>query len=654
MNQTGYAQGSRGNAVGGDGEASHTALKKDYETYLTLKSEEIKEQQEARRYYHGAHWTAKQIKTLNDRKQPVVTYNRIGRKINAIVGLNERQRADPKGFPRTPKHEDGAEIATAVLRYVLDEQQWATKSSLVGLAGAVDGIGGIELMLERGDKGDVEVGFEEVDPSGFFYDPRSLKMDFSDARFIGVGKWADIDAIVDVFPDKEEEIRASADEGAELTSNPDSDDKWFSDAGGRKRIRLIDHWYIVKGQWRYCIYTGSLKLDEGPSPYRDEKGRSFCKYIMYSAAVDHEGDRYGFVRNMRSSNDEINQRRSKGLHNVNSRRIIIEKGTAGDVERLRREAARPDGVIEYAPGTTPPVFDDAAKSAELQGQLAFLEDAKSEIENYGFNPALIGTGVDKMSGRAIKLQQEAGVAELGPYLLAFKGWKLRVYRAIWNAVQQHWTAERWVRVTDDDQMAQFFAVNQMQPGPNGPMLVNALGSLDVDIIIDEGPDTITMQQDTYETVSIMAQKGQQVPPALIIELSPLPASVKKKAKEILEQEKQQAMQLQAPAMQLEMQGKQAENEKTQSETMLNIVKAQKEGLPEPGQPQTGMEQSEAAASIRDKLASADLKVAQADKVRVETALKPREMEIQERERQESRTERYDFKNADIHQARQPA
>jgi hypothetical protein len=249
-------------------------LKKDYLSYLSTKSAEIKEQQNSRRYYHGAQWTAKQIKALNDRKQPVVTFNRIARKINAVVGLLERQRQDPRGFPRTPKHEEGAEVATAVLRYVLDEQEWKAKSPLVGLNAGIDGLGGIELILERGDKGDVEVGFETVDPGSFFYDPRSLKPDFSDARYMGIGKWADVEMVVEEFPDKEAEIRASAESGSELTSNPDSDQKWLDTSDGRKRLRLVDHWYIMGGEWNWCVYSGTVKLAHGVSPYRDEKKKT--------------------------------------------------------------------------------------------------------------------------------------------------------------------------------------------------------------------------------------------------------------------------------------------------------------------------------------------------------------------------------------------
>jgi hypothetical protein len=551
-------------------------LKKDYLSYLGSKSEEIKEQQNSRRYYHGSQWTAKQIKAFNDRKQPVVTFNRIARKINAVVGLLERQRQDPRGFPRTPKHEQGAEVATAVLRYVLDEQEWKAKSPIVGLNAGIDGLSGIELLLERGDKGDVEVGFETVDPGAYFYDPRSLKGDFSDKRFDGIGKWADVEMVVEQFPGKETEIRASVESGSELTSNPDSDQKWLDTANGHQRLRLVDHWYIMKGEWHWCVYSGTVKLAEGLSPYKDEKGKTTSKYIMFSANVDHDGDRYGFVRYMISSQDEINQRRSKALHIANTRRMVVEDGNGLDVEKVRKEAVRPDGVIVYPHGTTKPEFEDGSKAQELAANLEFLQDAKQEIENYGFNPALMGSGVQDMSGRAIALQQQAGIAELGPYLLGFKGWKLRVYRAIWNAIQEHWTAERWIRVTDDEQLAQFFAVNQLgvDPQTGMPTIVNQLGSLDVDIILDEGPDSINMQADAYETLSVMAQKGQQMPPEVLIEMSPLAGSVKKKILDMIDKAKNAPPNpIQQKGVMLELQAKDLANQKVASEIDLNRSKA---------------------------------------------------------------------------------
>lgn len=598
MANSGYSTNRSGSASSAPTDDVHAKRKREYLDYIDGKTEEIKEQKIARAYYHGAHWTAEQVRILNARKQPVVTFNRVGRKINAVVGLLEKQKQDPRGFPRTPQHEQGADLATAVLRYVCDQQQWATISPICGMQGAVDGIAGVEITIEQGDQGDPEIGLADVDPSSFFYDPRSLKEDYSDARYMGVGKWIDLDAAIEMFPEKEQELRDSVQSGYDLTSDPESDNKWMTTEGGNRRIRLVDHWYIKGGQWRWCQYTGAVMLAEGESYLEDERGKTICRYIMWSANVDQDGDRYGFVRGMKSPQDEINQRRSKGLHQLNTRRIFMEDlGEGLDVEKIRKEMARPDGVVLYPAGTEPPTPDDSAKNAELQGQLLFLQDARQEIENYGFNPALLGTGVQDMSGRAIQLQQQAGIAELGPYLLAFKGWKLRVYRAIWNAVRKWWTSERWIRVTDDEQVAQFVGINQPMTdqmgmpvmGPDGqPQLQNQIAALDVDIIIDEGPDTINMQQDAYDTLSIMATKGQNVPPELLIELSPLAGQVKKKAVEILEKSQQQQMQIQQPMMQAEMAGAQADVAETQAsarlkeaQTVKTMAEAQQVGRPDP-------------------------------------------------------------------------
>src|SRR5262245_4421771 len=130
-----------------EGYWSLTRCRQAYSTYLYSKRAEIDEQIQARRYRHGAHWTRDQVEVLNVRKQPVVTYNRIGRKIDGIVGLTERLRQDPKAYPRTPQHQSSADLATAVLRYLMDVNKWQEKSPAVSELAAVDGLAGVELGL---------------------------------------------------------------------------------------------------------------------------------------------------------------------------------------------------------------------------------------------------------------------------------------------------------------------------------------------------------------------------------------------------------------------------------------------------------------------------------------------------------------------------
>src|SRR5262245_12464239 len=177
MLETSYTSQSAGSASNTAGPANSTEgywslekCRKAYLDYLGNKREEIDEQINSRRYYHGAQWTAEQVTVMQRRKQPVMTFNRVQRKVNGVIGHLEKMRQDPKAYPRTPQHAEGADLATACIRYVLDEEEWKAKSPLCGHDGAVDGIGGLEIDIIKGDKGDPDIGLTQIDTECFFYD----------------------------------------------------------------------------------------------------------------------------------------------------------------------------------------------------------------------------------------------------------------------------------------------------------------------------------------------------------------------------------------------------------------------------------------------------------------------------------------------------
>lgn len=498
-------------------------LSKQYTSFLAAKVMEVEESKDSRRYYHGAQWTAEQVKIFRARRQPIVTFNRIDDKVNAVVGLIERLRQDPKAFPRNPRHEEGAEVATSTIRYVLDANDWKTKSSECARHAAIDGFSGVELKLREGDKGDPDVELEIVFGDDFFYDPRSYRADFHDSRFMGIAKWLDEEEAVELFPDLEQEIRDLVDIGTDRTTFADRETKWV--LTNERRIRLVEHWYKHKGKWHWAFYVGFQLLDEGVSPFLNERGKTMPRFIMFSAAVDHDADRYGFVRNLKGPQDEVNQRRAKALFTANSRRLIADKGAVDDVETARREWARPDGYVEKNPGLNIQPDDT---TQDMAAQLGFLQDAKQEIDRAApASPIMPGTEqiAPNTSGRAINLLQQAGTAELGPFIIAYRGWKIRVYRAIWSLCQRYWTAERWIRVTDDQDLAQFIQLNGLDLDPSGqPMMVNAIGQIDVDIILDEGPDVVNMMADAHD----MIKDDATVPWQVKIELSSLNGSTKKR------------------------------------------------------------------------------------------------------------------------------
>ena len=345
----------------------------------------------------------------------------------------------------------------------------------------------------------------------FFYDPRSYDEGFTDARYLGIAKWVDLEQAKEIAPEKADELDDLMETGTDLITTKDTDREknWINT--NEKKLRLIDHWYIKGGKWRWCLYVGNTILMQGVSPFIDEKGKTFPRYRMFSAAVDHDGDRYGMNRNLKSPQDQLNHFNAKKSHIANTRRVVSEKGAVDDIEVARREWAKPDGWIETNPGLK--MEPDQTTLNDFKGLAELATESRTYLENFGPNPSLIGQGLEDSSGRAIQLLQQAAISELGPYLSAFKNWKIRVYRDIWNIIQRYWTSERWIRVTDDQNVAQFFQINKLQLDQYGrPSIVNAIGSLDVDIIIDEAPDAVNMQADAMMVLqSLGPQFLQQFP-----------------------------------------------------------------------------------------------------------------------------------------------
>ena len=593
-------------------------LRRQFTEAIAAKTNENQEAAEAERYFHGVQLTNEQLKTYEDRGQPAVVYNRIKRKINTIMGILEKLRQDPKAYPRNPTQpaEDGAELATKVILYALG-WDWNDLSISVGRRCAVRGIAGAELVLVQGDKGpeDPDIAWDPVDMRDFFYDPKSTKHDFSDARYMGTTRWLDLDEAVATWPDFEEELTNYVENG------PASD--WErGDERGRlawmqpkeRRIRIVDHWYMTGKTWHYCIYACRLALECGPSPHKNEKGESVHKFEMMGYDVDHDGDRYAAHRDLKGPQDEVNQRRSKALHQQNSRKVIADLGAVDDVEVARRELARVDGWVVKNPGKEI-ITEDQQANTVVQGNLTMLEEAKNEIDSYGPNPALIGTEVSPESGRAIKLLQAAGIAELGTYIQTYKNWKVRVYRKTWNACQQFWQAPRWVRVSDDENMQAFIQVNgwERDPDTGMPVVINNLAALDVDIILDEGPDSITSMEDTFELLLGLAKTGAQIPPEAIIRMSALPSSMKQQILQGLQPkpEMQQAIMLQFQQLQ-------AQIGLLQSQIALNEAKAGQAGadaqkkLVEANTPPEG---PQAQIDTPADLAKADLDTAKAQEIR---------------------------------------
>ena len=555
-----------------------------------------------RNYYDGKQLTAEELSELQKRGQPEVIRNRIKRKVNFLLGYEAKTRSDPKAWPRNaPDDEDAANAATDMLRFQEQMGHLDQKLSDVWESMVVEGFGGVEVLGPwRKDQRLIEVKRWRYDR--LFHDPHSNEHDFSDAEYIGGYVWMDLTRAQQRWPHVAADLTAMC-SGENLSPYGDTyDDKprkflWHEGAK-RKRVRIVSIYYRAGEAWRWCIFSKGVKIEGGVVELTDEMGESVCPMLLASAYVDRENRRYGEVAEFLSPQDEINKRASKTLHLLNSTLTMAEQGAVKSVDELKKQKARPDGHIELTPGALADKrFQFYEHDREIAGHLQLMQDAKSEIDAAGPNAALLGSQAGAPSGRAIRANQEGGLIEIHRLQDRYLDFKRRVYQALWQRCRQFITAETWVRVTDNEDTIRFVGFNRpvtlaekvvndarkegipdeeikawlqsQEANPQAMMalqqvveMANVPAETDVDIIIEPAAESINMAEETFQTISNLFGPGV-LPPAAIVELSPLPAKQKRRIMELLQpppeaiQEQQMAKGLQADNMAADTEAKRA-------------------------------------------------------------------------------------------------
>lgn len=534
-------------------------------------------------YYDGKQWTVAEKLALARRGQPDNAFNRVRPAINGTLGVIEKGASDPRAYPRNPGDEQASDVASKTLRFIGDENRFASIKRDVAQDVLVPGTGAAMIQVDE----DRKIVVEQIRWEEFFYDPRSRRRDLKDARYMGVAKWMYADDVAARYPQASPSIDSVVDSGAMMVDEtfrdrPTNGTVWIDRR--RRRLLVVEMYYRQGADWKRCVFHGCGDLESGPSPYLDEKKRPTNPIEAQSCYIDRENNRYGLVRDMRGPQDEINKRRSKllalvSMSQVQADDLMMASGT--DADLVRAEAGKPDGVI-------PPGWKKVQTTDMAAGQAQLLREAKDEIERMGQNPAVLGRQGADSSGRAQLVRQQAGLTEHAVIFAGIEDWELRVYRQMWMRARQFWTGPMYVRVTDDERAPEFIGINQ--PIHGEPMLVqqydevsgqtgyawhtpimgyeNQLGEMDVDIILDTVPDTANVQQEQFMALVDLARAGIPIPPDVLVEASSLQNKV-----DLLERLRAPQQEGPDPRQEIALAGMEAELDKTRSETELNRAKA---------------------------------------------------------------------------------
>lgn len=571
-----------------------------YESFVDKVDQGHRESKQCRDYVNNIQWTAEEEETLRRRKQPVITDNRIKRKTDYFLGIERQTRTDPKAFPRTPMHEKDADAVTDALRYVCDNSDWDIERSEGFDNLIVEGIEGYSIPVKQLPNGQMEIQPKRIPWDRIIYDPHSTDRFFRNSKKKGVVIWMDQDDAENMFPGKEDIIEAS------ISPSDDEDDvlddrprKVVWNDRQRKRIKVIQLYYLEKGTWMHCIFTkmGYL-IDPEKSPYLDEYEQPECPIELGSAYVDRDNDRFGLVRDMISLQDMVNKMQSKFMHFMNSNQTWgNEKGP--NANEAKKQAKMPDGHFAIqGQGKFGEDFGIIPTDNKAGQTFTILQQALQSLSEIG------GSSIvdDQDSGRAKEITQQNKMIELGPVLDTHRQVSRRVYKQIWNRIRQFWNEEKWIRTTDNENNLKFVKLNEQvsyaqalqeeygeipqvalgHPGLNQIREVrNNVAEIDVDIIIEDAPDVINVQQEQFEVIARLAEVygPQEVPFEEVLRLSQLRGkdSFLERTKGNEQQRAQQAQaaqQQQQEAQDLQKQEFISQIEERMSKVELNQAKTQ--------------------------------------------------------------------------------
>ena len=572
-------------------------LKWMYEESDQLTREQAQNMDTAERYYHSKQLTQQQMKEFRKRGQSAHVNNRIKRSVDWMLGHEIETRSNPKAHPRNPGDEKRASIRTQLLRYVADDNRYHKVSSRAAEDLWIRGVCGVEVALEYTKRGAPKIRTHRHQGQTLFYDPRSQEADFSDATYLGVAKWVDQDDYADDYPELADEIRAqtstsSTGSGIMDVSRADRPDgRQWGDAR-RRRILVVQMWYKHRRVWRVAEFSGDFVAYDMVSPYLDNEGEPRCNLIMQSCYVDDENQRYGIVHDMISLQDELNSSRSIAQYRMTQRQTYGKKGAVASVNGMKMQLAHPHGHLEISPGSEwgrdIGIID---QSDQIQGHLAMMQDAKAELDVQGPNSGLRGRGVEQQSGRAIQAQQSAGLREEAMPFDRHRDLNLRVYQCMSDMIDQFYTDEIAVPITDDPKAGEFLIANQVvsvdpMTGQEYLDADSVMQDLDVDIRLDETPAGVNIQQEDLRELLQIAGNRPEVPFDLLVEMSSI--TDKERIVSRLAQSRQEAAQAAAPMQQVAQAKNAADIQKTRAEAQK--IAAQTEG-----------ERVETAKAVRDMM-----------------------------------------------------
>lgn len=421
-------------------------------------------------------------------------------------------------------------------------------------------------------------------------DPASNEYDLSDARYFLRAKEVSYEVLLDMWPEKSDEILQAETAALDLgTSNQVSDrDSDYNSSITRSynkvkgTWRLIEAWYwqVEKegefraknesGGWEPIKDKTSLKVLMMQNPLLQWERKASFKKQYYQAFVcgpvlleniespyefqgfpyvgifgnkDEETGRYlGMVNSMRDPQMELNKRRTQVLHILNKSAKSGWKGPKGafvDRDQWEEESARPGVILEYDIEQGQEVPQEL-KPPPLPAAFIQLEQMASvDLRDVsGVNIELMGLSQKDTPGIVTNQRQKQALTLLQNYFDNMRRSTKQLGRIMLALMQQYYTDGRQYQISGVTDPQTQKPVGQVQ-------MTQDLKIGRYDLIAEESPYSPNQKMETamklQQIIQMALQAGIPIPPE-VLDYMDLPTTFVEKWKKMIQEKMQTAQQ----------------------------------------------------------------------------------------------------------------
>lgn len=490
-------------------------------------------------------WTDDEVTEIEKRGQAATTENEINVVVKRLNGAHKRQKTRIMFRGRNVgADEDAANVLSDLALHAQQNSGYEFEEGDMFDDGNVSGFGVMECKIVMGDDLEPTIKLEAEDVLNVFPDPNSKKYNWNkDANHLSRAKWTALEEAQEMYPHKKRELNAfiNLDTVQNDTSNFRKDN--YIDEKS-ERVRLVEQWYKerkrtqiifkdgevevvsdlsdakikkklanggqlipgIKTVMKMAVFVGDILLESKDSPYEHE----LFPFVPFFVYRKKDGEPYSDVRLLIDPQREINKRRSKALHLLSTNQAVYEEGAIQDRDELAREMAKPDGQIAYKKGRR---FEMVKNIEVASSQIALHSESKQAITRIsGVSNESLARGSEIRSGIGLQRKQQEQSILLLPIFDNLRRTRLMVGDLIFGLIKQYYTAERVFSVTDNQDMSRQIDFTQEH--------IDTIKDGIYDMIIEETPDTTTIQDEQFRMISDTLN-GLNLPPNYAMTLLPI-------------------------------------------------------------------------------------------------------------------------------------